>query len=219
MSRGLPGVLGNRTPERGIPAPPLGRLSAPGNSPATVALWAVADQQRRRAAMSENSLPHGATPQNDFAAQYRRVLEAAGCGTGVELAAFLDIRQSAISDARRRGFVPPGWLVALVEKNESIRSGFVAAQRQNILFHRTPNQADRMWSASRKSGRQKNVPRRLSSTNWCAEPCNSRIWRRFSKEPPAVGCLWMRRTASRGQRRHEEFFLPSALVAPAFGNR
>ena len=52
--------------------------------------------------MPENPLPHGATPQSDFDSQYRRVFEAAECRTQVELAELLDIRQSSISDARRR---------------------------------------------------------------------------------------------------------------------
>lgn len=42
-----------------------------------------------------------------------RVFEAANCRTQEELATLLGIRQSAISDAKRRGSVPSEWLVCL----------------------------------------------------------------------------------------------------------
>ncbi|MDR3074116.1 MAG: helix-turn-helix domain containing protein [Deltaproteobacteria bacterium] len=42
-----------------------------------------------------------------------RVFEAANCRTQEELAGLLGIRQSAISDAKRRGSVPSEWLVCL----------------------------------------------------------------------------------------------------------
>ena len=43
-----------------------------------------------------------------------RVIEAAGCRTDVELAAFLGTKQSLISDARRRNTVPAEWLIVLL---------------------------------------------------------------------------------------------------------
>ncbi len=51
-----------------------------------------------------------------FDAQYRRVFEAAECKTQVELADFLEIRQSSISDARRRQSIPAEWRVKLFAK-------------------------------------------------------------------------------------------------------
>ncbi len=51
-----------------------------------------------------------------FDAQYQRVFEAAECKTQVELAAFLGIRQSSISDARRRKHIPAEWRMRLFEK-------------------------------------------------------------------------------------------------------
>lgn len=42
-----------------------------------------------------------------------RVFEATNCRTQEELASLLGIRQSAISDAKRRGSVPSEWLVCL----------------------------------------------------------------------------------------------------------
>ncbi len=56
------------------------------------------------------------SPQEIFAAQYRRVFEAAECKTQVELAAFLEIRQSSIADAKRRKNIPAEWRVKLFEK-------------------------------------------------------------------------------------------------------
>ena len=63
-----------------------------------------------------DSPAHGNPPPCDFESQYRRVFEAAGCRTQAELAAILDIRQSSISDAKRRKSIPVNWLLALREK-------------------------------------------------------------------------------------------------------
>lgn len=41
----------------------------------------------------------------------QRVFEAAGCTTQVELAAFLGIQQSSISDAKKRKAIPADWLM------------------------------------------------------------------------------------------------------------
>ena len=51
-----------------------------------------------------------------FEAQYKRVLEAAECGTQIELAAVLGVRQSSVSDAKRRKSIPAEWRVKLFEK-------------------------------------------------------------------------------------------------------
>jgi len=45
-----------------------------------------------------------------------RVFEAAGCRTQAELAEFLGVRQSSISDAKKRGSVPADWLLTLLWK-------------------------------------------------------------------------------------------------------
>ena len=54
--------------------------------------------------------------QTEAAARLARVFEAAGCRTQLELAAVLDIRQSSISDAKRRGAIPSDWLVKLLQQ-------------------------------------------------------------------------------------------------------
>ena len=53
--------------------------------------------------------------QTEAAARLARVFEAAGCRTQLELAAILDIRQSSISDAKRRGAIPSDWLVKILQ--------------------------------------------------------------------------------------------------------
>lgn len=45
-----------------------------------------------------------------------RVYEAAGCRTQTELAKFLGMRQSSISDAKKRGKIPSDWLLTLWRK-------------------------------------------------------------------------------------------------------
>lgn len=52
--------------------------------------------------------------QTEAAARLSRVFEAAGARTQCELAVALDIRQSSISDAKRRGVIPSTWLVKLL---------------------------------------------------------------------------------------------------------
>lgn len=44
-----------------------------------------------------------------------RVFEAAGCKTQIELAIILNIRQSSISDAKRRSAIPAEWLIKLLK--------------------------------------------------------------------------------------------------------
>ena len=51
-----------------------------------------------------------------FEVQYKRVLEAAECRTQIELAAVLGVRQSSVSDAKRRQSIPAEWRVKLFEK-------------------------------------------------------------------------------------------------------
>ena len=49
-------------------------------------------------------------------AMLRRVFEAARCKTQTELAVFLGIRQSSVSDAKRRQVVPAEWLIILLQQ-------------------------------------------------------------------------------------------------------
>lgn len=66
--------------------------------------------------MTEDPVPYCASfpCQPDPKASLRRVFEAAGCRTQVELAEFLGVRQSSVSDAKKRGSVPAEWLLKLL---------------------------------------------------------------------------------------------------------
>ncbi|WP_291302816.1 S24 family peptidase [Desulfovibrio sp. MES5] len=48
--------------------------------------------------------------RNDFEAQFRRVLEAAGVKTDADLARILDIQPPSIAGAKKRGSIPKAWL-------------------------------------------------------------------------------------------------------------
>lgn len=80
--------------------------------------------------MTEDFLPYGtshSSPDTSFEAQYKRIFAAAKCKTQVALANLLEIKQSSISDAKRRRSIPSAWLVKLFEKKrinpEWVRSG------------------------------------------------------------------------------------------------
>lgn len=49
-------------------------------------------------------------------AAYNRIKEATGASTQEQLAEILEIRQSSISDAKKRNSIPEGWLVVLLKK-------------------------------------------------------------------------------------------------------
>ena len=53
--------------------------------------------------------------QTEAETRLARVFEAAGCRTQLELAAILDVTQSAGSDAKRRGVIPADWLIKLLQ--------------------------------------------------------------------------------------------------------
>ena len=50
----------------------------------------------------------------EFAQMLERIFLVTGLRTQVELAGFLSIRQSSISDAQRRGKIPSNWLITLM---------------------------------------------------------------------------------------------------------
>lgn len=68
--------------------------------------------------MTEDPVPYGCYAPLELPVctegSLKRVFEAAGCRTQTELAHFLGIRQSSISDAKRRGSIPADWLLKLL---------------------------------------------------------------------------------------------------------
>jgi hypothetical protein len=55
------------------------------------------------------------TEYNTFEDAFDRIKKATGLRTQVEVAKLLDIRQSSISDAKRRKSIPDGWLIKLYQ--------------------------------------------------------------------------------------------------------
>lgn len=53
-----------------------------------------------------------------FNEQIRRIQSVTGVRTQAELAQVLGVKQSSISDAKRRGKIPPGWLLVLLRTHK-----------------------------------------------------------------------------------------------------
>ena len=54
--------------------------------------------------------------RHEFDAAYARICEVCGMKTQTELSAYLGIRQSSISDAKRRMMIPAAWLLTLLTR-------------------------------------------------------------------------------------------------------
>lgn len=66
--------------------------------------------------MSEQTLLPEPVCDASFQSQFARIFEAAECRTQSALAELFDIKQSSVSDAKRRKSIPSDWLVKLYEK-------------------------------------------------------------------------------------------------------
>ena len=76
----------------------------------------------------------------DFEAAYGRIRQVLGLRTQTELAGYLGIRQSSISDAKRRGSVPAEWLLVLIER-EGINPAWIkSAQEPKFLKDPVPRE-------------------------------------------------------------------------------
>ena len=64
--------------------------------------------------MIEDPATYGSNFPQDPLSPLARVFAAAGCHTQAELADLLGIRQSSISDAKRRQAIPAEWLIKLL---------------------------------------------------------------------------------------------------------
>lgn len=62
------------------------------------------------------SLLTSSVSEKEASARLKRFYQAAECTTQVELAAFLGVRQSSISDAKKRKAIPADWLLTLLCK-------------------------------------------------------------------------------------------------------
>lgn len=54
--------------------------------------------------------------RHEFDAAYARICSVCGMKTQTELSAYLGIRQSSISDAKRRMMIPAAWLLTLLTR-------------------------------------------------------------------------------------------------------
>ena len=69
-------------------------------------------------------------------AAMQRIAEATGARTQVELANILGIRQSSISDAKRRKSIPDAWLVKLFRSHDLNPDWIVSGQQPQFLRQR-----------------------------------------------------------------------------------
>lgn len=67
-------------------------------------------------------LPNSNT--KNFNAAFARICEVSGMKTQTELAEYLGIRQSSISDAKRRGSIPAQWLLSILN-NEGVNPAWI----------------------------------------------------------------------------------------------
>ena len=72
--------------------------------------------------------------QFNFPEAYARIQEATGCRTQTELAAYLGIRQSSISDAKRRGSIPADWLLILLRRKGFNPDWMISGQGARFLI-------------------------------------------------------------------------------------
>ncbi len=71
----------------------------------------------------------------DYAEAFARIQEVTGCGTQQELAVFFGVKQSSISDAKKRGHIPDSWLLALVRKRSITPDWILTGQGARFLRH------------------------------------------------------------------------------------
>lgn len=68
-----------------------------------------------------------------FEAAMERIKIVTGKRTQVQLAAVLEVRQSSISDAKRRYSVPDGWLVKLLRSHQVLPDWILTGEGQQYL--------------------------------------------------------------------------------------
>ncbi len=73
-----------------------------------------------------------------FEGQMRRIQEVTGKKTQADLADFLGIRQSSVSDAKRRGKIPADWLVTIIRTKDVHPEWILAGQGPCYIHIPTP---------------------------------------------------------------------------------
>lgn len=73
-----------------------------------------------------------------FVAALERIQEVTGTRTQVQLAEALKVRQSSISDAKRRHSIPDGWLVKLLRSHQAMPDWILTGTGPKHLFEAVP---------------------------------------------------------------------------------
>lgn len=74
--------------------------------------------------------PREVTPEREaaFEAAMARIKDVTGASTQVQLAEVLEVRQSSISDAKRRASIPPEWLLKLQRSHKIFADWFLTGE-------------------------------------------------------------------------------------------
>lgn len=81
-----------------------------------------------------------------YEAAMGRIHELTGATTQVRLAEVLDVRQSSISDAKRRASIPPEWLLKLMRSHQVLPDWILTGQGAKLLGEAAPAAVARVES-------------------------------------------------------------------------
>lgn len=73
-----------------------------------------------------------------YEAAMARIVEVTGAVTQVRLAEVLDVRQSSISDAKRRASIPPEWLLKLMRSHQIMPDWALTGQGPKLICEAAP---------------------------------------------------------------------------------
>lgn len=140
-----------------------------------------------------------------FDQQFRRLIDAMGVATQVELAALLDNKKSAVSDAKRRGTLPTTWLKKLRSEHALNPTWVMTGVGDTFL-------AD-SEAARRYRERRRHSPARQDSTrHWVSWGGQGRREGRAGCDHPVVG-VGMDASGLLGERLPAQLYILPA-VAP-----
>ena len=88
----------------------------------------------------------------DFAQEMRRIQLATGCTTQQEMGAYLEVSEASISDASRRGSIPPDWHTTL-RKKKVISQNWILHGKWEKRFQNKQNFSSKgLYSRADKTG-------------------------------------------------------------------
>ncbi len=120
-----------------------------------------------------------------FEEALERIYKATGTSTQVQLAEVLDIRQSSISDAKRRKSVPADWLLKLYE-NQGLNPSWIKQGSEPMFldddkakaFEATPDQPRMLFNLGFRSRDEAALNRikRVPVSTWSGKAHDKRKW-------------------------------------------